>query len=214
MPKAKNPTATGLTDTWGRSNRKIPDKTCEYCGNIFRPVDSTKRTCSRECGLKIRSNGSEKLRRPESWWQNSKGYIQGHVWENGKKRQVKQHRWVMEQHLGRRLEKWEDVHHIDKDKTHNALSNLRLLTHAEHSSLHNNGRKYKKGYKLNLTEEQRKAKSERMKKYRASGVINPHPARNQKLSPEQRSNIASKAGRSTKVSKAHQEAIIKAGGSI
>lgn len=63
----------------------------------------------------------------------SKGYVEVKT-ENGFRRK---HIHVMEQHIGRRLRPDEDVHHKDEDKTNNALSNLELMTHAEHTALHN-----------------------------------------------------------------------------
>lgn len=42
----------------------------------------------------------------------------------------------MEQYIGRKLLPNEVVHHIDKDKTNNDISNLLLLTQSEHSKLH------------------------------------------------------------------------------
>ncbi len=58
---------------------------------------------------------------------------------NGKTKQV--HRLVMEEHLGRELKSSEVVHHIDKDKSNNKLSNLVLFsTQSEHTKYHiNNG---------------------------------------------------------------------------
>lgn len=49
-----------------------------------------------------------------------------------------EHRYVMEQHLGRKLTPEEDVHHVDFDKTNNDISNLRLLEHKQHTELHHN----------------------------------------------------------------------------
>ena len=53
-----------------------------------------------------------------------------------KKGYVRQHRLVMEAHIGRYLTDDEAVHHIDYDRSNNDISNLQLMTRAEHSSLH------------------------------------------------------------------------------
>lgn len=37
-------------------------------------------------------------------------------------------RYLMENHLGRKLEDWEEVDHIDEDFTNDSLENLQLLT--------------------------------------------------------------------------------------
>lgn len=49
---------------------------------------------------------------------------------------IREHIFVMETHLQRRIEKGEVVHHIDGDKRNNDLSNLYLTTVAEHNKLH------------------------------------------------------------------------------
>jgi hypothetical protein len=46
---------------------------------------------------------------------------------------VKEHRLIMEQHIGRYLTDQEVVHHIDKNKTNNSIENLLLFKdHSEH----------------------------------------------------------------------------------
>lgn len=47
-----------------------------------------------------------------------------------------QHRYVMEQHLGRKLTKYEHVHHIDMKKINNHISNLWLCSPTQHMSAH------------------------------------------------------------------------------
>ena len=63
----------------------------------------------------------------------NKGYIEIKTFSGYQR----EHVFVMEAVLGRRLEDDEVVHHIDNDKTNNDISNLQLMSHGEHTSLHN-----------------------------------------------------------------------------
>jgi len=54
---------------------------------------------------------------------------------NGKVKRV--HRHVMEQYLGRELHPWEVVHHKDRNKENNDISNLELTDWGHHTSRHN-----------------------------------------------------------------------------
>ena len=49
---------------------------------------------------------------------------------NGKR--VRIHRHLMEVHLGRKLERWEHVHHINGDSNDNRIENLEVLSNSEH----------------------------------------------------------------------------------
>lgn len=167
MPRANTP-AIGLSDTWGRANRRLLDRPCAHCGATFRPARDTARFCSRPCARTI--NGGHNFK-GETWWVNQRGYVAGAIWIDGKRVYVRRHRWLMEQHLGRALRPTEDVHHIDGNKQNNELSNLQVLDHAAHSKLSSTQRIYRRGYRLNLTPEQRAARSERTKAQRARAAI-------------------------------------------
>lgn len=126
---------TQLLDTIGRRNRTIADRNCNQCGKQYRPRRSTSRYCSRPCMWK--NNGGHNKKK-ETWWISARGYIEGRVWMD-EHTQVccKQHRYIMEKHLDRRLLPDEDVHHIDGNKTNNDIDNLQVINHGEHASLSN-----------------------------------------------------------------------------
>lgn len=166
MPKAKSP-AAGLVDSWGRKNRKLEDRTCPECKNLFRPIKSSSKYCSRPCMWKNNKGHNGK---DECWWTNQKGYIEGRVLIDGVRMQVKQHRYVMEQHLRRPLLASEDVHHINGIKSDNRIENLQVLSHADHTRVTCSERTYRRGYRLNLSDEERAARAERMRKVRRKAL--------------------------------------------
>lgn len=45
-------------------------------------------------------------------------------------------KFLMEQYIGRPLEPYEDVHHIDGDTLNNDISNLEIKNHGEHQKEH------------------------------------------------------------------------------
>lgn len=113
---------------------------CGRCGTEFSTVPSTaKRFCSRACYEATRTtraidrshNGKPVIR-----W--TTGYLfiyepdHPAAFEGG---WVAEHRWLMEQQLGRRLATGEHVHHVNGVKDDNRLENLEVLSHSEHSSL-------------------------------------------------------------------------------
>lgn len=56
------------------------------------------------------------------------------LYRDGKK--VRAHRWIMEQHLGRKLLPTEHVHHINKNPLDNRIENLQVMDAKEHISMH------------------------------------------------------------------------------
>lgn len=137
MPKAQFK-QDGLLDTWGRKNRKLLDKKCPQCSRLFKPRSAKSIYCSRPCMWK--NNGGHN-KKTETWWKNSKGYIEGRVWiDDNTQIRVKQHRYIMERHLGRKLLPDEDIHHINGVKDDNRITNLQVLNHSDHTTLTNNDR--------------------------------------------------------------------------
>ena len=58
-----------------------------------------------------------------------------------------EHRYIMEQYLGRKLNRYEVVHHKDGNKRNNDIENLVLMSLSEHSKEH--------GFKREVSEETR-----------------------------------------------------------
>ncbi len=63
---------------------------------------------------------------------------------------IYEHRLVMEAHLGRHLQSWETIHHINEVKLDNRVANLFLTTVPEHSAIHREGKKKTKEVRNNL----------------------------------------------------------------
>jgi len=51
---------------------------------------------------------------------------------------IKEHRYVMEKFLGRKLSKNEIIHHKDQNKTNNKVENLQIMNPSEHAKTHSN----------------------------------------------------------------------------
>jgi len=125
---------------------------CAQCGKQLRAIPSClprKKYCSERCkGLAIfnipknRENNIKSIPKGKdsSLWKGgsyvSKGYrIIGRK-INRKQARILEHRLVMEKHIGRKLTQNEIVHHIDKNKLNNVISNLEVMTREDHAHLH------------------------------------------------------------------------------
>jgi len=127
-------------DAWQRRNQV--QLTCEGCGREFvlSPSQAAHRTgqwCTRACEADSRlkrtlnrsHNGRPAVR-------DKAGYVR--IYEPDHPRAMSggwvfEHRHVMEQALGRHLERAEHVHHANGEKDDNRLENLVVLSHSDHS---------------------------------------------------------------------------------
>lgn len=112
---------------------------CEHCEKEYLPSRGPSKTrkqrfCSLTCrGLHLRGD-MHPLHVPASI--NKGGYRE--IWAGPHK--VLEHRYVVEQHIGRPLTDREMVHHINGDKLDNRIENLQVLnSHTEHRALHYTG---------------------------------------------------------------------------
>lgn len=72
---------------------------------------------------------------------------------------VKEHIYVMEKYLGRKLDKYECVHHLNHKRDDNRIENLELMLFSEHGRLHNLNNFKHKFYKDDLIKLVKNSKS-------------------------------------------------------
>lgn len=108
--------------------------TCESCGAAFRTnpayirrTPNQKRFCSWACHLEYKRQIRVSPNIDSAGYKYMTGAMGG---------RIREHRYVMQKHLGRKLDRKEHVHHIDGDKTNNSLSNLQVLSESDHHKLH------------------------------------------------------------------------------
>lgn len=117
-----------------QSTQNVPvGRKCEHCGGAlvrrnreWLPHFEARRFCSKSCaghGASQRVSNSE-----------FKARYRQVTTPDG--RLMLEHRWVMEQHIGRRLTRAEQVHHVNHNRLDNRIENLELVSSHEHGLRH------------------------------------------------------------------------------
>jgi hypothetical protein len=113
---------------------KVQPRACLVCQTVFRTTNESTVLCSRSCSGKWRRSLNPNAR---GWYKTVHGYIILYKPEYPgatKAGYIMEHRWVMEQQLGRQLTKGEVVHHRDGNKANNAPENLQVMLKSQHDS--------------------------------------------------------------------------------
>jgi hypothetical protein len=121
------------------SKKKEYIKICNNCKKEFIAIRKKTKTgchfCSQECSIKYQKG----INHPS--YNGGTSFNNGYLIENVNQKKYKlKHRIVMEQYIGRKLNKNEIVHHIDENKKNNNIENLQLMEKKEHDKYHSRKR--------------------------------------------------------------------------
>ncbi len=104
----------------GEAQRTLSPKECESCGKTFQPVTASIRFCTRQCYY---DSCGHRYAAGHGYWRIK--VPKGTPGADGNGRML-EHRYVMQESLGRPLTQKEVVHHLNGDRGDNRLENLAL----------------------------------------------------------------------------------------
>lgn len=136
-------------------------KTCEVCKKTYTTtVTITRQRQSRFCSIQCAGKGNMVSKKGFTMLGDRKWlYLPDHPKAHGS--YYPEHRYVVEQSIGRILRTDEHVHHINRDKNDNRIDNLVIMTQSEHAREHaDESRKFAKEY---WTDEKREERSKQIK---------------------------------------------------
>ena len=119
---------------------------CKQCGkNTSQLIHGTSLFCNQECYFKWKRRNPNKRAYKEKIFVSGYFYLYMPEHPNAikKGRYIAEHRYVLEQKIGRLLERYEVAHHLNGNKQDNRPKNLKLLASSEHNKHHAKSRKRK-----------------------------------------------------------------------
>ena len=115
------------------------DKICEHCNINYETSKKKQRFCSKSCKALFHYHKKhiKNLVTGPFFPKTANDHPNNRykrIYVNGV--QTYEHRYIMEQHLKRKLQYWEHVHHINGNSKDNRLENLNVFSNSEHHRIH------------------------------------------------------------------------------
>jgi len=141
---------------WVRTGGEI--RNCPVCskqffiGSSFTKQKHIVRTCSPKCAGSLR-RGKNNPHWNGGRYIDKEGYVYVPAPEHpnkDKRGYIREHRLVVEQKIGRPLERWEVVHHINHNRADNRIENLELVSHTHNRDVESQLKKEIKRLRLIL----------------------------------------------------------------